>query len=221
MGNREILTKNIVKTVDIIQYRLGVFEMIGKDFPTKEGIKLSIHNKDIIDISIDSFIEAIYCLEVDKKLTVIDIVNNEGPGELGKVAEILVPLNFDEITENYDREKIENQKTEGGEIVKIEIKKEEREYKNITIFINTNYQKPRSYKRGKNWGKMYELAKEHVVTYDKGFFDYFNSNKTNPLYAKEGFKVTKILKQENDTITPNVTIKLTTQKAVTQRLKSA
>jgi asparagine N-glycosylation enzyme membrane subunit Stt3 len=68
---------------------------------------------------------------------------------------------------------------------------------------------------------MYQLAKEQQVSYDKGFFDYFNSNKINPLYSKEGFNVTKILKQEDGAIVPNIGIEIVTQKAVTQRLKSA
>ena len=99
----------------------------------------------------------------------------------------------------------------------IEVSEDKTENKAITIYINENYSYPRSYRRGKNWGLMYELAKDKSVSYDKSFFDYFNSSKLNPLYAKEGFKITQILKQEQDVIVPNIDIEIVTQKKVTTR----
>ncbi|MEI6280945.1 MAG: hypothetical protein WCP17_03040 [bacterium] len=108
-----------------------------------------------------------------------------------------------------------------GEINQLELLEDKEERKKITVYINIQYGNPKSYNRRKSWGKMYELAKEQETSYNKGFFDYFNSNKTNPLYSKEGFKVTKILKQENGTIVPNIKIDLITQGKVTRRLKSA
>ena len=68
---------------------------------------------------------------------------------------------------------------------------------------------------------MYELAKNQSVDFKKDFFDYFNSNKKNPLYSKKKFQITQILKMDGKTITPNIEIKIVTRKAVTQRLKSA
>jgi hypothetical protein len=67
---------------------------------------------------------------------------------------------------------------------------------------------------------MYELAKTQEVSFEKGFYDYFNSNKLNPLYTN-GFKVSKILKEQDGYIVPNIEIKLTTQNKVTRQLKSA
>ena len=66
-----------------------------------------------------------------------------------------------------------------------------------------------------------KLAKEKEVHYEKGFFDYFNSNENNPLYKKEGFEITQILQKDSDYITSNIKISLITQKKVTQQLNPA
>ena len=143
----------------------------------------------------------------------------------------IIPHNFDTKYKIYESENIKMEEGQikdkkinlkkGQEITQLELLKDEGEIKKITVYINVEYNSPKFYNRRKNWGKMYELAKEKQVSYNKGFFDYFNSNLSNPLYAKEGFKVTKILKQESNLIIPNIKINLITQKKVSQRLNSA
>ena len=97
-----------------------------------------------------------------------------------------------------------------------------RNTKRITIFINGDYNNPKDFSRGKNWKKIYELAESRKTDLDKSFFDYFNHSYINPLYTKNGgFKITKIIKERDGVIVPNIKIELTTQKAITQRLKSA
>jgi len=116
----------------------------------------------------------------------------------------------------------QSKKSKDIEITSIEILKDETERNKVTIYININYAHPREYRKGKYWGSMYELARSEGISYHRGFFNYFNSNDNNPLYAGEGFKRTKILKQEDKYIVPNIKIELVTQKAVKQRqLKSA
>lgn len=112
-------------------------------------------------------------------------------------------------------------KKQSMEIKNIDVLEDKTENKKITIYINTNYLEPKDFNRGKNWGLMYKLALNQEVLYNKVFFDYFNSNKKNPLYAKYNFKVTKILKEENNSILPNIEIKITTQNKVTRQLKTA
>jgi len=108
------------------------------------------------------------------------------------------------------------------EISRIDVLEDKTERKGITIYININYEKPETFSRKKNWGAMYELAKEKCIKYDKDILDYFNSNKKNPLYSRLGFKITKILKQESDEIVPNIEIKIITQNKITRsKLKSA
>lgn len=103
------------------------------------------------------------------------------------------------------------------EITRIDVLEDKNERKGVTIYININYENPETFLRKENWSEMYKLAREQYVPYKKAVFDYFNSNKKNPLYSRLGFRVTKILKQENGEIVPNIEIKLITQKAVTQR----
>ncbi|MCX6717760.1 MAG: hypothetical protein NTU76_03760 [Candidatus Taylorbacteria bacterium] len=107
-------------------------------------------------------------------------------------------------------------------IKRIEVLEDRTENKRVNIYINGNYNNPRGFHRGNYWGQFYELAKKQRINFSKEFFDYFSSNKLNPLFAKSGgFKIIKILKVEDGLIVPNIEIKLITQKAITQRLKSA
>jgi hypothetical protein len=106
----------------------------------------------------------------------------------------------------------------GGYVKSIEILKSTGR---IKIYINKNYLNELDFIRKKYWGMLYDLAENQSVDYSKGFFDYFNSNSHNPLYAKHGFVLTKILKQENNDVVPNIEIRLITQKKITQQLKTA
>lgn len=107
-------------------------------------------------------------------------------------------------------------------IEKIEVLEDKTENKRTVIYVNGNYHNPMSFSKKKNWGKIYELAKEQETDFVKSFFDYFNSSRINPLYKKSrGFKITKILKMQDGIIVPNIEIKLTTQNKVTRQLKSA
>jgi hypothetical protein len=76
------------------------------------------------------------------------------------------------------------------------------------------------FSRNKKWGSMYELAKNQKIPFDKNFYDYFNYQQTNPLYTK-GFQTTKILKEEDGDIVPNIEIKLITKSKKTRQYKSA
>lgn len=78
-----------------------------------------------------------------------------------------------------------------------------------------------NFSRGKYWGMLYNLAETREILFNKSFFDYFNSNLKNPLYARHSFLLTKILTQEDGSIVPNIEIDLITQKKKTQQLKKA
>ena len=75
--------------------------------------------------------------------------------------------------------------------------------------INEDYQSQLEVPLKRYWTLMYELAKQQQTAWNKGFFDYFNSNPNNPLYAKLGYKKTKILKFDRAArIIPNIIIEL-------------
>jgi hypothetical protein len=119
-----------------------------------------------------------------------------------------------------------NTKTKAGKtnskiIEKIEILKSTNKLGRIKAYINEDYSHELDFSREKAWGLMYELAENKQVSFNKGFYDYFNSNKENPLYKRWGFSVTKILKQESNVIVPNIKISLIIKKTVTQRLNPA
>lgn len=108
----------------------------------------------------------------------------------------------------------------GLEIKSLEVLEDKTEIKKVTVYVNEDYEKTKSFSRGKNWEAIYNLAKDGEIPYNKDIFDYFNSNQTNPLYSKGEFKVTKILKSEDNTIYPNIKIEITTENKVTRRRKA-
>lgn len=116
----------------------------------------------------------------------------------------------------------EKNKNEDRSINKIEILEDKTEKGRINIYINSNYEsEPMSLSRNKSWSKMYELAKTQETYFEKSFYDYFNHRQENPLYSKNGFEITKILKKQDGYIVPNIEIKLITQNQITRKLKSA
>ncbi len=108
-----------------------------------------------------------------------------------------------------------------SDIKQLEFLEDKNETKGITVYVNKEYGNPLKFNRGLYWKKIYELAKEAEVHYDKGFFDYFNSNQNNPLYGKGGFKLTQVLQKNGDYVVPNIKINLITQKKITQQPKFA
>ena len=128
-------------------------------------------------------------------------------------------------------EELENKKSLGKKMIvrfkegdKISIIEILKKTGRIKVYINGDYNHELDFSRkdGKYWDKMYALAENGFVDFNKGFFNYFNSNDSNPLYAKHGLIRTKILKQEDGTIVPNnIEIKLIGKKKVTQRLQKA
>ncbi|MBP6858065.1 MAG: hypothetical protein KBC11_02665 [Candidatus Pacebacteria bacterium] len=108
------------------------------------------------------------------------------------------------------------------EIVSLELLEDKDEIKAITVFINGDYSNPIFCRRNATWGNMYELARDKQTRFNRSVYDYFNSNKKNPLYkGKEGFKVSKILKKDGSMMVPVVKINLIKQKKISQRLNSA
>jgi hypothetical protein len=134
-----------------------------------------------------------------------------------KIKELIYKIN---LKTSSKKESMSNVNT-GQSIKQLHLLEDKSERKEITVYININYSNPRNYNRKGSWKTMYELAKDKEVSYDKSFFDYFNSNKNNPLYKKEKFKVSKILKKKDNIIIPNIEIELVSQKKVSQRLNSA
>jgi len=106
----------------------------------------------------------------------------------------------------------------GGMIKCIEILKGDGRMK---VYVNKEYRQELDFSRGGNWGKLYEVAENGAVKFNKGFLDYFNSNQKNPLYAKHGFLKTKLLKEQDGEIVPNVEIALITKQKLNKRLNSA
>lgn len=133
---------------------------------------------------------------------------------------IIIQPKFNEVYEKYVGipDKPSNNKTPKNiEIFKIEIL--EKNY-GITAYINGEYHKPLNLQKRKYWEIMYTLAEKGAVDFNKGFIDFFNTNKNNSLYKQTGYLVTKILKTEGDVIVKNIEeIKLISQKKVTQQLK--
>ena len=151
-----------------------------------------------------------------------------GPGEgnsIGYTDEFYIDTYFKPLFEAYlifmdNNEKVSNSK-ERSPIEKIEIVEDKKEQGRINVYINGDYDNPKSFSRGKRWGKLYELAKEREIIFNKDVLDYFNYHPSNPLYTeKGGFKVTTVLKEEDGYLVPNIEIILTTQNKITRQLKT-
>jgi hypothetical protein len=145
--------------------------------------------------------------------------------ELPPIFEVLLPENFIVLSKKI-RNDLHNGKNKivnikDGDIVEMDVLEDKTGKKKVTVYVNVDYARPLEVNRRKYWGMMYELADMQSIPYDKSFFDYFNSNKSNPLYSERAFRVTQILKKEYDTIKPKVRINIISQKKVSQRLKTA
>lgn len=137
---------------------------------------------------------------------------------------------FKDFTDDFLKEYLEDRlgvkysnksKSDNKSIKKIEVLKDETERGRVRIYINGNYKdEPMNLSRNNRWGLIYKLAKKEEVPFNKNLYDYFNYQQTNPLYTK-GFQVTKILKEEDGYIVPNIQIKLITKNKTTRQLKSA
>lgn len=132
----------------------------------------------------------------------------------------------DDFMRTYLKDKLgvkSNSVINSSSIQKIEIIKSEEG--RIKVYINGKYDSdPLDFARGKNWQLMYKVANKEYVSYDKKgkeFYDYFNHIKKNPLYATHGFEITKILKEEDGYIVPNIEIRIITKNKTTRQLKSA
>jgi hypothetical protein len=108
----------------------------------------------------------------------------------------------------------------GGVINQIEFLK--KDTGRLKVYINQNHNIELDFGRKKLWGKMYELAENGRVDFNRDFLAYFNFNLKNPLYGnKYNFEKTIILKQEDSSIVPNIKIGLITQKKITQQRNKA
>ncbi len=106
-----------------------------------------------------------------------------------------------------------------NQIESIDILEDPTERKAITLYINENYENPFVFARRKYFSALYELARDEEIKYNKGVFDYFNSNAENPLYKKYKFSRSAILKKDLDYIKTGIPVILRTQKFLSQRNK--
>ena len=114
----------------------------------------------------------------------------------------------------YDPPKVSS----GGEIKKIECVKHKYNSNKIIIIVNGQYNSPLEVKLGDYWAKFYQLAEKQQTENKKGFFDYFNSNSSNPICKKLGYQKSQILKYDGAVrIVPNVIIEIITDKKYSQR----
>ncbi len=74
----------------------------------------------------------------------------------------------------------------------------------LTYVLNADFKHPKTADRGGHWMRLYEVAKNGKVEFEKpalakAFKDYFNSDKRNRLWSKEAFNRRAILEIENKT----------------------
>lgn len=234
MGNLTLFEQEILKVLEMIEYRCESTEILDSETksleifytdknrpPLEEELtKMVIIEKYLRKNGINFKLTYNFIDEPERSdgFIMLGIIKGENIKDIkSKVSELIYELK----TKDNKKKLVSNKVDSNQEIKQLELLEDKTENKRIVVYININYDSPIKCRRGKNWEKMYELAKEKETSYKKTFFDYFNSNKLNPLYTKEGFKVTKILKKESDIIIPNIKIELVTQTAVSKRLKKA
>ncbi|MCC6323465.1 hypothetical protein IT400_01590 [Candidatus Nomurabacteria bacterium] len=109
----------------------------------------------------------------------------------------------------------------GGEVQRIDILEDPKRQGRVKIYINENYHKELDFSRNIRWGGLYDLAERKSINHDRNILSYFNSQQTNPLYARHGFTVTKILKVRDGKIVSNIKIGIITQPKLTRKLQAA
>lgn len=227
-----LLDDRLLKIVELLKCKFELTKNVRPKLKDSSKIKvfimlrdiesLAIHHQDV-HLLLDQLAQSISGVEIrdvfDYDNFALGVMEHhkEIAGYELPFATVLLPDNFIELLHASKESK--NNHTQ--ELEKMEILEDETESKKITVYINTDYEKERSYKRGDNWKLMYELAENQTVEYKRGFFDYFNSNIKNPLYSKKEFKLTRVLKKDGDYIIPNIEIKIITQQAVSRRRKKA
>jgi hypothetical protein len=108
-------------------------------------------------------------------------------------------------------------------IKKIEIIESQKDDK-LRIFVNEDYENKKiTPKKDKSyWAALLRIAKEKSFACEsnrgaKSVVDFFNTNQDNMLYTRSGHALTEILTKENLTVSALIPIKMTTNKAITQR----
>jgi len=235
MGNLTLLEEEVLRMLKQIEYCVESAKLLdSKTFKENKFIEIYYIDKDrpALEVELTSMSHIETYLQknaIDFRLTYNFIDHPERPDGFIMLGRIYAK-NLEDIEEKIQEliDKLNSKNTvrkiqlkKGQSITQLDLLEDLNEIKRVTVYVNVEYRNPRSYARKGSWGKMYELAKEQRTSFEKSFFDYFNSNSNNPLYAKKEFKVTKILKQEDKIIIPNIKISLITQKKVTQRLNSA
>lgn len=232
----KLFNERLTKLTDLLKYKFKLIKNTRPDLVDGNIIKVPIMLRDVEDTNIDhrdfrmlldqiaqntSGVKITEVFDYDNLPLGVMEHNKDAFGYELPFAIVLLPTDFIESFNEESSNKVKNKDPE--EIEKIEVLEDETRQKRITIYINTNYEDERNYKRGINWGLMYDLAEGQSIRYKRGFYNYFNSNKTNPLYSKGDFKVKQILREEGGYIFPIIEIKLITKKAISQRrkLKSA
>lgn len=229
-----LLKEKLSRVIDLLEYKFDVTKNVRPELIENAKIKVFILADDVIELKLkpeelhkllNLLVLNIPDVEIknlfeynDYALGVLEF-EKEYTGEERAFVEVLLPKNFMQLITTLENNEPKNNSL--LEIEKIELLEDETARKRITVYINTDYEKERSYKRGINWGLMYELAESKMVDYKKSFFDYFNSNETNPLYSKKEFKLTQVLKKQGEYIVPNIEIKIITQQAVSRRRNKA
>lgn len=238
MGNLTLFELEILKILEIIEYHCEITELKGLD-TKKEKEFLEILYTDKNRPALEEELTKMNSIErylqknginfhlthnfIDEPeradgLIMLGIIKDKKLKDIKfKVAKLIYELKRKEAIKKLVGDKMSTDK----EIKQLELLEDKTRNKRITVFININYKSPIRPRGGKYWRNMYDLAVEQQIPYDKCVLDYFNSNENNPLYSNGEFNVTKILKKDNDYIIPNIIINCVTQKAVTQRLKSA
>ena len=124
---------------------------------------------------------------------------------------------FSEIRfEDVNKKIVKNDKK--SKIFKIELVRREPNNNKTKIIVNENYQMPLEVKLGKYWGSLYELADKGQIANNKDVADYFNNRSDNPLYAKLGYSLTKIVKSDGGArLIPNIKLELIHNKKIIQR----
>jgi hypothetical protein len=229
-----VLKEKLSKVIDLLEYKFDVTKSVHPELVEHEKIKVFIMADDVIGLKLkpeelhkllDLIVLTVPNVEIqnlfeynDYALGVLEF-EKEYTGEERAFIEVLLPKDFMQLIATLENNESKNNSL--LKIEKIELLADETARKKITVYINTDYKKERSYKRGINWSLMYELAESNMVDYKKSFFDYFNSNVTNPLYSKKEFKLTQVLKKQGEYIVPNIEIKIITSLTVSRRRNKA
>lgn len=232
----ELFKVDIEKTLKILE---RAFELTNKPEKKGDGVKVSLIRLDLerenAQTSIENLSEVLHHLKKTGDLAgmeilyIYDFVNgpdgsdHENPDPYPSLVDLILPVNFMEISEKLRKQYFANgskkaKKISSSVVESIICVKPEMNGQEFEVVVNGDYKEAFTCNRKiDSWDVLYEVAdkgqydipdeeKEKV----KNTVDYFNTSKANKIYTNTKLNITRVLRIEDNRVLPVVSVSIKT-----------